>query len=220
MTVSPSTAPSLSRVEIASRERRGALLAGVVAGPLFVATAMVQIITRDGFDIRRHPISLLANGSYGWVQSANFVVAGLLSIVFAYAVAPRLRGGRGAVAGPVLLTGYGAGLIMAGLFPPDPAMGFPAGAPAGYPEQLSTSSLIHAFAPPLAFLALVAACLVLARRFAGEGHRGAAVATLGVAVACLLLPVPVGPMLSVRLFVAAALGFGWLTTFALYLRRG
>ena len=219
MTVSTSSAPSSFRVRVAPGERRGALLAGVVAGPLFVTTAVVQILTRDGFDLSRHPISLLANGSNGWVQSANFAVAGLLSIVFAYAVAPQLRGGRGAKAGPVLLTGYGVGLIMAGLFPPDPAMGFPAGAPAGYPEQLSTSSLIHAFAPPLAFLALVAACLVLARRFATEGHRGAAVVSLVVAVACFLLPVPVGPMLSVRLFVAATLGFGWLTSFALYLRQ-
>jgi hypothetical membrane protein len=68
--------------------RRGALLAGVVAGPLFVTTAVVQVLTRDGFDLVRHPISLLANGPFGWVQSANFVVAGLLSIVFAYAAAP------------------------------------------------------------------------------------------------------------------------------------
>jgi hypothetical membrane protein len=185
-----------------------------------VTTAVVQILARDGFDLSRHPISLLANGPYGWVQSANFVVAGLLSIVFAYAVAPHLRGGRGAVAGPVLLTGFGAGLVMAGIFPPDPAMGFPAGAPAGYPEQLSTSSVIHGIAPPLAFLSLVAVCVVLARRFAAEGHKTPAILTLATAVACFLLPLPVAPLLSVRLFVAAALGFAWLAAFAVVqLRR-
>ena len=116
-----------------SAARRRALLAGVMAGPIFVTTAVVQILTRDGYDLARHPLSLLANGSYGWVQSANFVLAGLLSLVFAYAVVPHLRGGRGAVAGPVLLAVYGAGLIIGGVFKADPAMGFPAGAPAGYP---------------------------------------------------------------------------------------
>jgi hypothetical membrane protein len=198
--------------------RRHALLAGVVAGPLFVTTAAIQILTRDGFDLTRHPISLLANGQYGWVQSANFIVAGLLAIVFAYAVFPQLRGGRGAVAGPVLLTVFGAGLITGGVFKADPAMGFPAGAPAGYPDQISTSSLIHAFAPPLAFVALVAACVVLARRFAAEGYRVAAVVTVVVAVACFLLPLPFGPLHSVRLFVAVILGFAWVTAFAVRLR--
>lgn len=201
-----------------SRVRRRALLAGVVAGPLFVTTAVVQILTRDGFDLVRHPISLLANGPFGWVQSANFVVAGLLNLTFAYAAAPYLRGGRGAVAGPRLLAGFGAGLVIGGIFKADPAMGFPPGAPAGIPAQLSTSSLIHAFAPPLAFLALVAACLVLARRFAAEGDRRAAVVTVLVAVLCFLLPLPFGPLHSVRLFVAVAIGFAWVAALAVRLR--
>jgi hypothetical membrane protein len=218
MTVLASPASTMTTVSAAGVLRRGALFAGVLAGPLFVTTAVVQILTRDGFDLSRHPISLLANGEYGWVQSANFIVAGLLSLSFAYGVVPHLRGGRGAIAGPVLFTVYGVGLITAGVFKADPAMGFPAGAPAGYPEQISTSSVIHAFAPPLAFLALVAACLVLARRFAAEGHRTAAAVTVVIAVASFLLPLPFGPLHSVRLFVAVVLGFAWITTFAVRLR--
>ncbi len=214
------TAPTatVSPPSAVSGARRRALLAGVAAGPVFVATAMIQILAREGFDLTRHPLSLLANGPYGWVQSVNFIVAGLLSLVFAYAVAPQLRGGRGAVAGPVLLGVYGVGLIIGGVFKADPAMGFPVGAPAGYPDRLSTSGLVHAFAPPLAFLALVAACLVLARRFAAEGDRAVAFITVVVAVACFLLPLPFGPLLSVRLLVAVILGFAWVTGFAVRLR--
>jgi len=211
------TSPALVAPAASAVRRRG-LIAGVVAGPLFVTTAVTQILTRDGFDLTRHPISLLANGEYGWVQSANFVVAGLLSLLFAYGVAPHLRDGRGAIAGPVLFAVYGVGLIAGGVFKADPAMGFPAGAPAGYPDQLSTSSVIHAFAPPLAFLALVGVCLVLARRFAVEGDRQAAVVTLIVAVVCFLLPLPFGPLHSVRLFVAVILGFAWVTALAVRLR--
>ena len=41
---------------------RTLLGAGVIAGPLFVCTAAVQVLTRDGFDLRRHPLSMLALG--------------------------------------------------------------------------------------------------------------------------------------------------------------
>ena len=44
-----------------------------------------------------------------------------------------------------------------GMFSADPAMGFPAGAPEGYPEHITTHGMIHAFAPPLSFLSLIAA---------------------------------------------------------------
>ena len=63
--------------------------------------------------------------------------------------------------------------------------------------------LLHAIAPPLSFLALVAACLVVARRFAADGRRAAAFGTRIVAAACLLLAVPVGPGVSWRLFVGS-----------------
>lgn len=211
--------PTTATAPVHTSARRGrAVLAGVLAGPLFVTTAVVQILVRDGFDLARHPISLLANGPWGWVQSANFIVAGVLSMIFAYAAAPHLRGGRRGGAGPVLIGLFGLGLVVGGVFKADPAMGFPAGAPMGYPATLSTSSVIHAFAPPLSFLCLVAACLVLARQFAATGARRSAVVTVVVAVTCFLLPLPFGPGHSVRLFVAVVLGFAWLTTLAVRLR--
>jgi hypothetical protein len=44
-----------------------ALLAcGVVAGPLFVVVAVLQALTREGFDPGRHPLSLLRLGALGW----------------------------------------------------------------------------------------------------------------------------------------------------------
>ncbi|MFF5259997.1 hypothetical protein ACFY4C_13695 [Actinomadura viridis] len=38
------------------------LIAGAAAGPLFFASALTQMVTREGFDITRHPISQLATG--------------------------------------------------------------------------------------------------------------------------------------------------------------
>jgi hypothetical protein len=62
---------------------RTLLGAGVVAGPLFVITVAVQALTRDGFDLRRHPLSMLALGEHGWIQVINFIAAGVLSLIFA-----------------------------------------------------------------------------------------------------------------------------------------
>ena len=84
---------------------------------------------------------------------------------------------------------------------------------------MSIHGTIHAFAPPLAFLSVIAACFVIARRFAAEGMRRAAVLTRIVAVACFVLSVPFGSVASVRLFVAVALAFAWVAAYAVYLRR-
>jgi hypothetical membrane protein len=198
---------------------RTLLGAGVIAGPLFVCTAAVQVVTRDGFDLRRHPLSMLALGEHGWIQVLNFIIAGVLSLIFAFGVARRLPAGPGSTWAPRLLGLFGAGLVIGGIFKADPALGYPAGAPEGYPEQLSVHGTIHAFAPPIAFLSVIAACFVIAHRLAAEGLRRAAVLTRVVAVACFVLSVPVGPGASVRLFAAVALAFGWMMTYAVYLRR-
>jgi Protein of unknown function (DUF998) len=77
---------------------RTMLTAGVIAGPLLVATATVQILTRDGFDLRRHLISLLSVGEHGWIEVMNFILAGVLrmSVVAACSLeVPAAAGIRG-----------------------------------------------------------------------------------------------------------------------------
>ncbi|MEU4608159.1 DUF998 domain-containing protein [Kribbella sp. NPDC023972] len=57
---------------------------GLVAGPLFVVTFLVQgTLKGSGYDALRHPVSSLALGDHGWVQTANFLICGLLTIAFA-----------------------------------------------------------------------------------------------------------------------------------------
>jgi len=48
------------------------VVAGVVAGPLFVITVAVESLTRPGYSVLRHPISSLALGDGGWTQAAAF----------------------------------------------------------------------------------------------------------------------------------------------------
>ncbi len=69
------------------RSGRGLPRCGVVAGPLFVTTFLAGGARRSGYDPRRHPVSSLALGPGGWVQAANFMVAGSLYLAFAAGLA-------------------------------------------------------------------------------------------------------------------------------------
>ncbi len=193
--------------------------AGAVAGPLFIVVGLAQVLTREGFDLSRHPLSLLALGDLGWIQIVNFIVAGVLMLAFAVGARRSLGGGPGRTWAPVLFALYGVGLVLGGAFTADPALGFPVGTPDGYPTEWTFHGGVHAFAAPLAFLALVGVTFVVARRLAWEGHRAAAAWSRVIGVACLLLCIPFGPAMSVRLFVGVALGFAWITAYAISLLR-
>src|SRR5918998_980221 len=85
------------------------LLAGALAGPLFLGAFLVEGAYRAGYDPMRHPISSLALGRTGWVQIASFLVSGMLTLAFAVGLRRTLRPGPGAAAGPLLVAGWGVG---------------------------------------------------------------------------------------------------------------
>lgn len=169
-TAAPAGASSASTATNASLTR--ALLAGgILAGPLYLIVGLVEAFTRPGFDITRHDLSLLSNGEFGWVHIANFIVSGLLVIAGAVGMRRALPAGRGNTWGPLLIAVYGLGLIGAGIFVADPALGFPPGTPADA-HAISSHGLLHFVCGGFGFLGLIAACFVFARRFAGLGQRG------------------------------------------------
>ena len=210
-----------SASEGAIRKTRALLACGIVAGPLFLTVALLQALTRQGFDLARHPISLLSLGELGWVQTANFVVTGLLYVACAVGMRQVLGRGRGGTWGPRLVGALGVGLIMSGVFVADPGAGFPPGAPAGAPEQLSWHSILHDLGHVLAFLSLIVACFVLARRFAALGQRGWVTYCLATGVALLgLMAWPDQDTVIVQLAVAIVLGWAWLSVLAARLLTG
>jgi hypothetical protein len=99
------------------------------------------------------------------------VISGLLVIAFALGIHRVLRGSRGETLGPLLVGVYGLGLIGAGFFTADPAFGFPPGTPADA-HTISWHGLLHFIAAAIGFLALIAASVMMARRFASQGHQG------------------------------------------------
>src|SRR5438309_1078519 len=114
----------------AGRVTRSLLGYGLVAGPFYVLVVLGQALLRPRFDLIRDDASLLSNGSFGWVQIANFLLTGAMVIAFAVGLRRALTGGQGAVWAPILIAVYGLGLVGAGIFVADPMNGFPAGAPA------------------------------------------------------------------------------------------
>jgi len=144
---------------------RRLLAAGIVAGPLYVTVAAVQAVTRTGFDIRRHAVSLLSNGELGWIQIANFVVAGLLTVAVAVGMRRVLGSSPGGTWGPRLIGVYGLSVVAAGVLVADPGAGFPVGA--REVAEVTWHGIGHFMAGGLGFPAMAAACIVLARPLAG-----------------------------------------------------
>lgn len=140
------------------------LRCGIAAGPFYIIVGFAQVVTREGFDVRRHALSLLSNGDLGWIQILNFLVSGALVIAGALGLRTVLRGRQGGTWAPLLLIGYGVGLIGAGVFAPDPAQGFPPGA-VFESTGMSRSGLLHFVFGGFGFYALIGASFVLALRF-------------------------------------------------------
>ena len=169
------------------------LLAGVVSPILFLVVSYLQMPFNPGLDLTRHAFSYLSIGDTGPVQQANFVVMGLLNIVAATGLRQVVGGRLGTVAA-VLLALDGLGQIVAGVFTLDPSNGFPAGAPAGLPETVSTHGNLHGVGFGLSMCSWLALLVLLGRAHRAAGDRGwallsilAAVALL-VTAACLMLP--------------------------------
>jgi hypothetical membrane protein len=188
----------------------------MVAGPLFLAVYLAQAVTRAGFDPTYHPLSLLSLGRLGFIQVANFVVAGLLYL--ACAVGLR-RAGQGRLV-PILVAVNGIGLVVAGVFPTDAGAGFPPGAPAGAPDGFSGHAIAHEVGFAAAMLSWLVLCVVLLRRFRAARRWGWVLFCGAAPVAVLVLAGwPDLDGLSVRLVFGSAVSFGFVAALAADLSR-
>src|SRR5437763_376443 len=81
MTVIAASTTSTTSATSRTVSTRVLLGCAAVAAPLWATVSLLQAATREGFDLTRHPLSALSNGSLGWLQITNFLVAGLLTII-------------------------------------------------------------------------------------------------------------------------------------------
>jgi hypothetical protein len=221
MTTQAAPAPVTARTcTPEGRITRSLLGYGPLAGAVFVDSIFIQGLTRRGFSIPHDDASLLANGPLGWIQVATFLVAGAITIAAAVGVRRALPGPWA----PRLLGLYGAGLMAAGVFRADPAGGFGPGAPAGKAAHVSWHGDGHLIAASIGFIAVIAACFVVARYLSRAGHRALAVYSLitGVAFLAAFAGVASGsssPAVVLPFYAAVTGIFTWLAVVCAHLYR-
>ena len=204
-----------------SSATRSLLRFGVIAGPFYLAVGLAQALLRDGFDFARHPLSVLANGPGGWVQTANFVLTALMVIAAAVAFRRTLWPNSRAVS--VFLGAFGVSMIVAAVFKADPMDGFPMGTPKGPPTSISTSGLVHFAAGGLGFVSLAVSCLFAARAMSRRNVRSLARLSLFSGLVILVgffggMAIPnSSPVLGI--WIAVVVGWAWLAVMSRHLSR-
>ncbi len=146
---------------------RALLASGIAAGVLVEVILWVDGATRPGYSLWHHGASQLGTGDRAWLQTANFVIVGFLLAAFAFGVRRTLGSDRSATWGSRLLATAAAGLVLAGLVPTDPALGYPPGQQA---TGVTVSGAVHQVAGLALFTGLSAPAFILARRL-GETSR-------------------------------------------------
>jgi hypothetical protein len=210
-----------NRIDIGAAVTRSLLGWGVVAGAFYLIVGLALAVTREGFDLTRHPLSLLMLGEGGWMQRANLIASGLMVGAAAIGATRAVRAG-----GPVWAAGgglllYGAGLVTSGIFPPDPMAGFPPGAESGNP---SVSGLLHLGFGAVGFVSLAVAAVSLggwqARRgdaaLARYSRASGAAIIIGFIGGAALATQTAGAAL---LWAAVVAGWAWLAVISVNLYR-
>ncbi len=208
-----------SRPPGAGSATRSLLRCGIIAGPFYLAVGLAQALIRDGFDLARHPLSVLANGSGGWIQTANFVLTGAMVIAAAIGLRRALAPASRLMSG--CLGVYGLCMIAAAIFPADPVDGFPIGTPEGFPTTISTPGLLHFMFGTLGFIALAVSCYLAARALSRHGivslARWSRLAGHTVVLGFfggMVLPIGVA-----GIWLAVVVGWVWLTALSRHLSR-
>jgi hypothetical membrane protein len=165
----------------AIRTARISALAGI-CGPIVFSTAFVVqgLVRRDEYDPVAEPVSALEAGPNGWIQQVNFVVFGLLLLVFAVGLNRAITSTRLRRTSGVLLVLSGIGLLLAAALPLREDAAGATYDPGG-----------HFVAGVTFFLGSALALVVLSVRMRGDANwRGLANYTLGagcVALACFVV---------------------------------
>ena len=135
-----------------------AYLIGASGSALFVLVFLLDGWTRPGYSSVRHPVSALALGARGWMQTTNFLVCGTAITVGAFGMA---FGGDSVLLGAVTAI-FGISLVASGVFPMDPVRGYPPGAPEDDPTEFTTQHKLHDYAGVVVYSGIPAAAFVAA----------------------------------------------------------
>ena len=188
------------------------LLAVGAAGPmLFLVVSTVLGFLDPDFDVMTEPVSALAWGPLGWVQTANFYALGAATIAFAVGLYRNLEG-RGRMGAAILLSISGLALVIAGIF-----KGTPPGAEPTPSAMIHGMAFFWTFIPLPTAYALTALRLKVERGWGDHAVYSAAMPSVvfGLVVIYGVLGSdpgdPLFPVGGILNRVLIALAFGWVT---------
>lgn len=132
--------------------------AGIVGPLFFMVVLLIDGWLTPGYSAMTEVVSFLEVGSTGWIQCLNFVLTGLLFILFASGFFQWMRSQSSSgwlSVTTVLIALSGVGMIMAGLILPE--------APGA--TQITVRWILHTIAFSMVFLPLGLACLFVGGKF-------------------------------------------------------
>jgi hypothetical protein len=143
------------------------LCSGVIGAVLFTTVYFCFSVISPNYFMMHESISRLQLQPYGWVQSLNYIIAGLLICAFAAGLRKEMVSGFGIVLIPLFHAITGLGSILLGLF---------------------TSQPVQTYIGGVTFIALVMSFFLMARRFASDPQwRGWVTYTLLTVVLMIVL---------------------------------
>jgi hypothetical protein len=131
--------------------------AGMIGPTLFVSIFTLEGWLRPGYTPLGMFVSALSLGPRGWIQMVNFVVFGVLLLVFTRSVAAEFQSGKTLRGGLILLTIIASCYLISGPFVMDPT-----GTPL---NQVTIHGTVHGIAGAIVFLLMPISCFVFLRRF-------------------------------------------------------
>ena len=197
------------------KKYRIASWAGIIGSIVFVVTFTVEGWLREDFNAFKMYISELALGPRGWIQIFNFIIFGVLLLIFTISIIDRFKGVKGSKIGPILLAVIGVNFIISGIFVIDPS------------SEESLHGIIHSISSTLIFLLASISCFIFFHLFHEHPKWqnlswwtlvvGIVIMTLAVFIEIDGTLLNLWPGLIQR--IAATIGLLWILTFAIRLRK-
>jgi hypothetical protein len=131
--------------------------AGMIAPLLFVGIFTLEGWFRPNYRPLSMYVSALSLGARGWIQITNFIIFGVLLLVFTSGVFSEFREGKAAKSGIVLLVILACSYLFSGPFVMD-AMGT-------LRQDFSIHGTIHGILGGIAFSIMPITCFIFSRRF-------------------------------------------------------
>jgi hypothetical membrane protein len=131
--------------------------AGILGPLLFVVIFTIEGWLRSGYEPTRMYISELSLGSRGWIQNVNFIIFGLLFLVFTRSVTTEFYNEKASRGSFILLTTIAICYLAFGFFVMDP-IDTPR-------SEWSFSGILHAIMGEVVLVLMPVSCFVFLRHF-------------------------------------------------------